>query len=194
MGGQAKYNTFRNEVLAAMQKHGVQYKIFGGGAITLILSHRSTMDLDMAIKNDSGNKGRFVDALVACGFGNKEYIEQHFRLLEEEESLENRVVQIRPLRSDWSDYHIDLAIQMGKYTYETLGEAATIKKDGILISLVPFRMIGRMKAELHDPATRAYTIAGREHDFEDMDAIMKYLENNPDLDGDVSLMKEEHHD
>jgi len=47
-----------------------------------------------------------------------------------------------------------------------------------------------MKAEIHDPATRAYTVAGREQDFRDMDAIMKYLESNPDIDGDTSLKKE----
>jgi len=104
-----------------------KYKIFGGGAVTLILDHRLTMDLDMALKNDNENKKRFVDALAACGFGDMEYIKEHLRLLEEE-SLENRVVQLKPLRQEWPDYHIDLAIQMGKYTYETLGDAVTVEK------------------------------------------------------------------
>jgi len=47
-----------------------------------------------------------------------------------------------------------------------------------------------MKAEIHDPSTRAYTVAGREQDFKDMEAIMKYLETNPDIDGDTSLKKD----
>jgi len=185
-----RFELFREEVLRSMQNHSVQYKLFGGGAVTLMLNHRETTDLDMALKNDRENKERFIDALVACGFGDKEYIDAHMRLLEEEESLENRVVQVKPLKSEWANYHIDLAIQMGKYTYETLGDAATVEKNGIIFNLVPLRKIGKMKAEIHDPDTHAYTVTGREQDFKDMDAIMKYLESNPDIDGDISLKKE----
>ena len=106
MNDQIRYNEFRNEVMAAMQKYGVQYKIFGGGAVTLVLDHRLTLDLDMAIKDDIENKMRFVDALVACGFGDKEYIDEHVRLLDDEESLENRVVQanqLNPFAKDWQN-------------------------------------------------------------------------------------------
>jgi len=185
-----RFELFREEVLRSMQKHDVQYKLFGGGAVTLMLNHRETTDLDMVLKNDRENKRRFIDALVACGFGDRGYIEEHLALIEDEEYLENRVVQIKSLKSEWANYHIDLAVQMGKYTYETLGDAVTVEKNGILFTLIPLRTIGKMKAEIHDPTTRAYTVAGREQDFKDMDAIMKYLENNPDIDGDISLKKE----
>jgi len=101
-----RFELFREEVLRSMQKHNVQYKLFGGGAVTLILNHRETTDLDMALKDDRENKGCFIDALVACGFGDKEYIDEHVRLLDDEESLENRVVQanqLNPFAKDWQN-------------------------------------------------------------------------------------------
>jgi hypothetical protein len=125
------------EVLAAFEREGVQYVIFGAVALNLQGLARATLDLDVFIAPDEANIDRLKVALKSV------FNDPHLDEITAEDLLgDYPAVQYVPPEGS---FHIDILTRLGEaFDFESL-ESERVDFDGIEVSVVTPRTLYRMK-------------------------------------------------
>ena len=124
-------------VLAALEREGVRYVVFGAVAINLLGLARATEDLDLFIAPESDNIERLKAALRSV-FADPSIEE----ILAEDLLGDYPAVQYNPPSGD---FHLDILTRLGEaFQFEDL-EAERIDLDGLWVSVASPRTLYRMK-------------------------------------------------
>lgn len=127
------------QVLAAFEREGVEYVIFGGVALNLQGLARATEDLDVFIRPEAENIARLRTALMSV------FDDPEIEGITSEDLLgEYPAVQYVP--PDGS-FHVDILTRLGKaYAFDDL-EAERVDFDGVEVSVVTPAALYRMKKD-----------------------------------------------
>jgi hypothetical protein len=174
----AEFYKYRDIVLMRFDEFQVKYKIFGGTATCLIRKARTTGDIDLAIELSDENIDRFCKAIEASGLQNGNVVKDAiYEVIAEDGN--DRVLGIYPDEDniEWGDFHIDLCIQLGSHTYDSMPEEE-FNDNGQKIIIVAFEYIAKMKTDLHiDYHKIGINMSeSRPDDIQDVKAIKEHLE------------------
>lgn len=137
------------DMLASLNRHGVEYVIVGAYALAYHGVPRNTGDIDIYVRPSPGNAGRMLDTLRDFGFGSLQLTEADF-------TQSGQVIQLgRP------PARIDLLTSISGVTWE---EAAGGKAAGFYGD-VPVSFLGRTQLAANKRAT------GRKKDLADLEAM-----------------------
>jgi hypothetical protein len=125
------------KVLAAFEREGVQYVIFGAVALNLQGLARATEDLDVFVAPTEENIRRLRTALMSV------FEDAHIEEITAEDLLgDYPAVQYVPPRGD---FHIDILTRLGEaFRFEDL-ESERVDFDGLEVSVVTPVTLYRMK-------------------------------------------------
>jgi len=124
-------------VLAALEREGVQYVVFGAVAINLLGLARATEDLDLFIAPDQENVERLKAALRSV------FADPSIDEISSEDLLgDYPAVQYVPPEGD---FHLDILTRLGEAFHFQDLEAVRIDLDGQLVSVASPRTLYRMK-------------------------------------------------
>lgn len=134
------------KVLAALNREGVQYIVFGGVALNLLGLARATEDLDIFIAPDRLNVDRLKEALRSV------FDDPHIDEITADDLLGNYpAVQYVPPDGP---FHLDILTRLGEaYRFEDL-EARPVQLDEVTVPVVTPRMLYRMKKDTVRPKDR----------------------------------------
>lgn len=126
-------------VLAAFEREGVRYVVFGGGALNLHGLARFTEDLDVFIEPEPGNIGRLRTALRSV------FDDPSIEEIRHEDLLgDYPAVQYVP--PDGA-FHLDILTRLGEaFTFADL-EVMRLPFDGLVVSVASPRTLYRMKKD-----------------------------------------------
>jgi hypothetical protein len=110
---------FYEEFLTSINKHGVEYMIFGGFAVNMYGFSRVTEDLDIWINPSDNNLYRLEDAIAAMGFAKAEQLNNF---------IAGKSIMLRIADGD---FRIDLLTKLN--IKKTFSEAYT-HAEGIVVS------------------------------------------------------------
>jgi hypothetical protein len=133
-------------VLAALEREGVQYVIFGAVALNLQGLARATEDLDVFVAPTEENVGRLRAALRSV------FDDPHIEEITAEDLLgDYPAVQYVPPEGD---FHIDILTRLGEaFRFEDL-ESERVDFDGLEVSVVTPATLYRMKKGTLRPRDR----------------------------------------
>jgi hypothetical protein len=133
-------------VLAALEREGVQYVIFGAVALNLQGLARATEDLDVFVAPTEENVGRLRAALLSV------FDDPHIEEITAEDLLgDYPAVQYVPPEGD---FHIDILTRLGEaFRFEDL-ESERVDFDGLEVSVVTPATLYRMKKGTVRPRDR----------------------------------------
>jgi len=125
------------KVLAAFEREGVRYVVFGAVAMNLQGLARATQDLDVFIAPDEENIGRLKAALKTV------FNDPHLDEITAEDLLgDYPAVQYIPPEGP---FHLDILTRLGEvYSFDGL-DSERVDFDGLEVSVVTPRMLYRMK-------------------------------------------------
>jgi hypothetical protein len=125
------------KVLAALEREGVQYVVFGAVAINLLGLARATEDLDLFVAPEPENIERLKLALRSV------FEDPSIEEISAEELIgDYPAVQYNPPEGE---FHLDILTRLGEaFCYRDL-EAVRIDLDGQLVSVASPRTLYRMK-------------------------------------------------
>lgn len=125
------------EVLAAFEREGVRYVVFGGVALNLQGLARATQDLDVFIAPDEENIERLKAALKSV------FDDPHVDEISSEDLLgDYPAVQYVPPAGA---FHLDILTRLGEaYAFDQL-ESERVEFGGLQVSVVTPRTLYRMK-------------------------------------------------
>ncbi len=134
-------------MLAALEREGVAYVIFGGVALNLQGLARATEDLDIFIAPTRGNVKRLQLALDSV------FHDSQIEEITAEDLLgDYPAVQYVPPEEG---FHIDILTRLGSaYRFEDL-ESERVEFEGLEVSVVTPEMLYRMKKDTVRPRDRA---------------------------------------
>lgn len=150
------------QVLAAFEREGVEYVIFGGVALNLQGLARATEDLDVFVRPEAGNIARLRAALQSV------FDDPEIEAITADDLLGGYpAVQYVPPEGT---FHVDILTRLGEaYAFDDL-EAERVDFDGVEVSVVTPAMLYRMKKATVRPRDRADADRLRErYRFEDGD-------------------------
>ncbi|MCG8461612.1 MAG: hypothetical protein MI919_35470 [Holophagales bacterium] len=125
------------KVLAALEREGVEYKVFGAVALSLHGLARATQALDLFVAPTEENIGKLRRALFAV-FEDPDIDE----LTAEDLLGDYPAVQYIPPENN---FHIDILTRLGEvYDYDGL-ESEQVDLDGVQVTVVTPRMLYEMK-------------------------------------------------
>jgi len=126
-----------HEVLAAFEREGVRYVIFGAVALNLQGLARATLDLDVFVAPEKENINRLKTALKMV------FDDPHIEEITAEDLLgDYPAVQYVPPDGT---FHIDILTRLGEaYAFEDL-ESERVDFDGLEVSVVTPETLYRMK-------------------------------------------------
>jgi len=166
--------SYRNEVIASLNKHDVEYKLVGGSVVQLIDSSRKTVDLDMLISKTKENLRRFIAALVDCGFASEVELRNQIFGSGRQETPDEAydAFQLESSNPRWGKFHLDMCFQLGgKFTYENSHSETHTTDTGLKIRSVPYKYVAHMKANVWPQP--------RPRDIEDIHTIADHLGIDP---------------
>ena len=148
-------------LLAAFERHGVRYAIFGGVALNFHGIARFTEDIDVFLKPDEANIESLKAALMSV------FEDPEIGDISSEEMLgAYPAVQYVPPSGD---LHVDLLTRLGTaFTFDDL-EIQRVRFDDLLISVVSPRTLFRMKRDTVRLKDRADAEQLRERFGEELD-------------------------
>jgi hypothetical protein len=125
------------QILAALEREGVRYVVFGAVALAIHGLARATEDLDLVFEPDADNISRLRRALHSV------FTDQSIEEITAEDLLgDYPAVQYNPPHET---FHIDLLTRLGElYTFESLQSERKLFGD-LEVSVVTPRMLYRMK-------------------------------------------------
>lgn len=125
------------EVLAAFEREGVRYVVFGGVALNLQGLARATQDLDVFIAADEENIERLKVALKSV------FNDPHIDEISSEDLLgDYPAVQYVP---PFGAFHLDILTRLGEaYSFDQL-ESERVEFGGLRVSVVTPQTLYRMK-------------------------------------------------
>ena len=166
----------RNTLLASFNKHGLDYKLFGGVVMNIYDDTRGTSDLDIAIRRTMDEVYKFVDALVDCEYGTRtEILEGIFGADPQSEKFLFAFSRILSNNPYFSGFHIDLCFDFGSTTYESIASERQ-EVNGITVDMATLPQMLKMKQQI-DPL--------RERDTQDIRFLQQKLGvSESDMDGD----------
>lgn len=127
------------QVLAALRREGVEYKVFGGVALNLHGLPRFTQDLDLFVAPTAENVDRLRRALQSV-FHDPELA----GLLAEDLLGPYPAVQYVPPEGD---FHVDIVTRLGEmFRFEDL-ESGEVDLEGLTVEVVTPRQLYRMKKD-----------------------------------------------
>ncbi len=134
------------KVLAALNREGVQYVVFGAVALNLLGLARATEDLDIFIAPDRSNVDRLKAALRSV------FDDPHIDEITADDLLgDYPAVQYVPPDGP---FHLDILTRLGEaYRFEDL-EARPVQLDDVTVPVVTPRMLYRMKRDTVRPRDR----------------------------------------
>ena len=158
---------FYEDVLRALQKHGVRYLIVGGAAVNLHGVPRMTGDLDLAIDMSESNIAALVDALEESGLKSSIPVdprgladESVRRIWREERNLKalnfQRSVQGAPYRE------VDILLAIPRDFDEMYASRLELVAGDLTISAISISDLIRIKEAI-----------GRQQDLADIEALRK---------------------
>jgi hypothetical protein len=126
-------------VLAALEREGVRYVVFGAVAINLLGLARATEDLDLFIAPEPENIERLKTALRSV------FSDPSIDEISAEDLLgDYPAVQYNP---PTGEFHLDILTRLGEaFRFQDL-EAVRIDLDGLLVSVASPRTLYRMKRD-----------------------------------------------
>ena len=161
-----RFRKIRNELLASFNKHGLNYKLFGGVVMNIYDDTRGTSDLDMAIQRNMDDVNKFVNALVDCEYGTRDEIFEG--IFGADHKSEEFLFAFSRIQSDnpyFSGFHIDLCFDFGSTTYESIiSEKQNI--NGIAVDMATLPQMLKMKQQIDPP---------RDRDTQDISFLRKKL-------------------
>lgn len=124
-------------VLAALEREGVRYVVFGAAAINLLGLPRATQDLDIFVDPDRENIGRLKSALRSV------YPDPNIDQIDAVELMgEYPAVEYVP---PTGTFHIDILTRLGEaFRYRDI-ESQRVLFEGIPVTVATPRMLIRMK-------------------------------------------------
>ena len=127
------------KVLAALEREGVRYIVFGAVAINLLGLARATEDLDLFIAPEPENVERLKAALRSV------FADPSIDEISAEDLLgDYPAVQYNPPAGE---FHLDILTRLGEaFQFQDL-EAVRIDLDGLLVSVASPRTLYRMKRD-----------------------------------------------
>lgn len=141
------------EVLAALERHGVDYAVFGAVALNFHGIGRATEDLDVFVKPDLANIERLREALREVFHDN-----QVDELNPEELISDYPALRYYPPTETSEGFYLDILTRLGElYPYHEL-ETESIDIEGQRVRVITPEMLYRMKkntARLKDQADAA---------------------------------------
>jgi hypothetical protein len=141
------FSLYLSRIIESLNKHNVDYKLVGGSIVQLIDNTRETKDLDLLVQDTQDNLNKLIDALVSCEFATAE--EVRYQIYGDDETTEGyNAFQLVPSNPLWSDFHIDMCLKLGQYSYDTSPTEVHTTETGLQINSVPFRYIAHMKANV----------------------------------------------
>jgi len=167
---------FYEEILRALQKHGVRYLIIGGAAVNLHGVPRMTADLDITIDLSIDNVEALVEAMADSGMKASLPLDPR-RLADPEQRREWQrdkhleALTFQSTRSGASFQEVDVVIEL-PLDFEEMYEARTrLEIDDLRLDLVSLAHLIEIKSNL-----------GREQDLADVEALKKTesAEGDPD--------------
>jgi hypothetical protein len=127
------------KVLAALEREGVQYAVFGAVALNIHGLARATQDLDIFIEPEAGNVERLKKALASV-FPDPEIA----NILAEDLLGDYPAVQYVPPQGD---FHVDVLTRLGEaFRWQDL-EVERVPFEGHLVNVVTPSMLYRMKKD-----------------------------------------------
>jgi hypothetical protein len=127
------------EVLAALRREGVEYKVFGGVALNLHGLPRFTQDLDLFVAPTADNVSRLRRALDSV-FHDPELV----GLVAEDLLGAYPAIQYVPPEGD---FHVDIVTRLGEaFRYEEL-ESGEVDFEGLPVEVVTPGQLYRMKKD-----------------------------------------------
>lgn len=135
-----------HQVLAALEREGVDYIIFGGVALNLHGLARATEDLDIFIKPDAENIGRLRQALFSV------FDDPHVEEIDSEDLLgDYPAIQYNPPDGG---FHIDILTRLGEvHSFENLS-SQRFDFDGLSVNVVTPKALYEMKKGTIRPRDR----------------------------------------
>ena len=149
-----RFIDIRNTLLASFNKHGLNYKLFGGVVMNVYDDTRGTSDLDMAIQRTMDEVHKFVDALVDCDYGTRdEILEGIFGADPQSEEFLFAFCRIQSDNPYFSGFHIDLCFDFGSTSYESI---TTERQEigGITVDMATLTQMLKMKQQINPPRDR----------------------------------------
>jgi hypothetical protein len=161
-----KFTEIRDILFSSFNKHGLKYKVFGGTVMNFLEESRTTSDIDMAIQKNMGEVEKFIDALVDCGYADRqEILDGIFGADPHEEIFLFAMSRILPSSEEYYGFHIDLCFEFGSTTYESL-ETVPQNVNGITVDMAVLKQMLKMK-EAIDPK--------RDRDIDDISVLRRRL-------------------
>ena len=135
------------EVLAALERHGVRYVIFGAAALNVHGLARFTEDLDLFIAPDRDNVEHLKAALRAV------FADPHIDEISSDD-LQGAYPALQYVPPDGT-FHIDILVRLGEaFRFEDL-DAARLPFESITVSVATPATLYRMKRDTVRPKDRA---------------------------------------
>lgn len=159
---------FFEDALTLLRDGGVRFVIVGGTAVILDGVPRTTADLDLVVDLDAANLRRLVAAMVRLGYQPRVPVDPHElcdpvrrREWVEDEGMRAFTFQLpgHPLAD------IDIVIDSPLDFAELTRRAELIDAGGLMLRIASVDDLIRMK-----------TVAGREQDLDDVDALRRLQE------------------
>ena len=158
---------FYEEILRALQKHGVRYLILGGAAVNLHGVPRMTADLDITIALTPENVEALVEAMTESGMKVSLPLDP-LGMSDAEQRLEWRrdknleALTFQSTRAGSSYQEVDIVIEPPLDFEEMYEERTRLEIDDLRVDLVSLPHLIEIKSRL-----------GREQDLADVEALKK---------------------
>ena len=163
------YDRICGILYTAFSEVGLDYKVFGGAAISFYDMKRLSTDVDMALRKLLSEVDLFIKALESCQFSTKdEILNEIFGADPHEESNLFAMCRITSGNALFAGFHIDLCFEFGDNTYETI-VANEIERNGLNIQVATPEHLLKMKGNIK---------VDRDQDKRDIEFLKAYLQKN----------------
>jgi len=165
---------YYEEILRALQKHGVRYLILGGAAVNLHGVPRMTADLDITIDLSAGNVDALVSAMEETGLRPSLPVDPHGiadpgqrRVWREEKNLEALTFQSSGSEAPYRE--VDIVLEPPISFEEMYQEKLRLEVDDVAVDVVSLDHLIAIKRGL-----------AREQDRADVESLEKIEESTKD--------------
>ena len=164
-----EYERICNILYLSFSKMELQYKVFGGAAVSFYDINRFSTDVDMTIRKLMSDVDLLIKALEYCHYSTRDKIlVEIFGADPHEEMYLFSMCRLTSENPLFSDFHIDLCFEFGNNTYESV-ITKEIERDGLIIQVATPEHLLKMKESIK---------VDRDRDKADIEFLKRYLEKS----------------